>query len=180
MKKYVVKRENVMIGILKLVLPIETDSLITSRIYSMNDYRGRVSCNFRGLLFENENETAHDLIYTSPNYKLESKDYSLKEKPDFIVTDMLELKELLKYLHFGEDLTQNDMDKIFKMLLKHHSFLSKHYDLFGIVPNLTGGYIYDKDNALLPIEMYHKLDFIRSFGYKPQFGEPKTGLIKRR
>lgn len=181
MKKYVVKREDVMIGTLKMVLPVKADSFVMNRVYSLEDYNGYVGVNLRGLLFNKENERAHDLKYITPsNYKLDGQELSLSDKPDFIVTDMLELKELLKCLHFGEDLTQGDVDKVFKMLLKHRNWLSKHYELFGIAPNLTGGFVYDKANALLPIEMYHKLDYISSFGYKPKIGEPGISYIKKR
>ena len=179
MKKYVIKRNEVMAGTLTMVLPVRIENMSENINSKFLDYEGFASINVRGMLFKfNEKLNAKDLIYTTPTtYNVEY--INVKDKLNFVITNLLELDKLLKYLGFNDSLTKDDVDKVFNMLIKHKSWLNRNSKLFGITRNLLGEYSYDKDNATFSGEMYKKLDIIQCAGYKPNEDEPGYSLIKK-
>lgn len=74
----------------------------------------------------NQDGLAHDLIYTTPtNYSIEEISPKTDIKSEFGIQHYVELNELLKYLNYGIDLTQNDLDQIYRELILQEYLLSK-------------------------------------------------------
>ena len=161
MKKYVIKRNEVMAGILKLVLPVETKT-VSHNMETFDNYKGYVSVNARGVLFNIENNMAHDLMYDNPfNYYIEGRtDIHISNNVNYVITDYLELDNILKELKFNKDLTRSDLNKIFSMLVKHKNWLNKHEYLFSN-------------------ETYELLKDMELVGYKINEFEPSYKKIKK-
>ncbi len=182
MSKYVIKRNEVMAGRLLMVLPIEPADYIIKKIPSFSVYKGLTSLDYRGMLYSvDENNLANDLVYTTPtNYSIDGLGEVVLSKPvNFVLTNNIQLDELLKYLGFREDLTRNDINKIFNMLIKHKNWLMTHLDLFGVFDCLFGSYIVKDNNAMFSPKMFYELNKIEKAGYEPQYGEPGIQLIKK-
>ena len=174
MKKYVVKRNEVMAGRLIQVLPIVNTS--------ENSFKGFSCINCRSILFSKTDDyKAEDLIYKAPSlYEIDNKKDIVKNDMTFYVTDNIDLEILLKYLKFNKDLTQSDLNKIFNMLLKHKKWLRNHSELFGVIYDIFGNYTFDSSNAILTPNDYFKLRNLQSIGTKVGFSESPYELVKRR
>lgn len=192
MKKYVVKRDEVKIGSLtKIVVPkimsiaindngeiLNVDSLNILETLGINVKGGVV---YRGMIYRvDENNLAQDLIYTTPtNHVIDGIEPSiaLSEEPMLLMRNA-ELGELLKYLKFGEDLTQNDLNKIYRMFLKHRIWLSTHPELFGFFKK--DGHIYhDESKAIFPEELFDSLYSAALAGGNPDKNEVGFESIRR-
>ncbi|MFA5407920.1 MAG: hypothetical protein WC343_04015 [Bacilli bacterium] len=139
---------------------------------------GRLIC--RGMLFNvNCNGLSNDLIYTSSEYPIEGIQPKIDIKSNFIIQQYAELDELLKYVGYGVDLTQEDLDCIFKTLVTHRRWLTKHMELFGWIKDSTGYHTGDNE-AILPMSIYDSLHWIScSKGGEPYKGEPGYSFIKK-
>ena len=190
MSKYVIKRKDVCAG------ELLRKDFLSFKVFDANhneitieelnnqgiefSVSGGIIC--RGMLFNvNENNLAKDLIYTTPeNYVIEGIEPKIEVESDFIIQHYVELEELLKYLKFGEDLTQRDLNKIYRKLITHNRWLKHHMKLFGY-KKLAIGYGSDGSNQTLPREIYDNLDNISCFGIgKPYKEEPNYRSIRRR
>lgn len=135
----------------------------------------------RGMLFNvNEYGLAHDLIYTTPtNYPIGGVEPKINVESEFVISHYVELEELLKYLKFGVDLTQNDLNQIYRKLITHKWWLEHHMELFGW-KKLSVGY----GNAgieTIPMNIYDNLRWIScSENGKPYIEEPSYSFIKKR
>lgn len=135
----------------------------------------------RGMLFNvNEKGLANDLIYTTPtNYPIEGVQPKENVESEFIINNYVELEELLKYLKYGEDLTQNDLNQIYKKLITHKWWLEHHMELFGWKKMSIG---YGSGGIqTVPKSIYDNLSSISCCkNGKPYKEEPGYSLIKKR
>lgn len=140
----------------------------------------------RGMLFNvNENGLANDLIYTTPtNYPIEGIEPKIDVESEFIIENYVELEELLKYLKYGVDLTQKDLNQIYRKIITHKWWLERHMELFGWKKmrdektGLSMGYGSDGIQTI-PMNIYNNLSWITKNG-KPHQEEPSYSLIKRK
>ena len=136
---------------------------------------------YRGMIYRVDNNNhAQDLIYTTPtNHVIDGIEPSivLNEEPMLLMRNA-ELGELLKYLKFGEDLTQDDLNKIYRMFLKHRIWLRTHPELFGFFKK--DGIIYhDESKAIFPEELFYSLYNASYVGGNPNKNEAGFESIRR-
>lgn len=135
----------------------------------------------RGMLFNvNEDGLSNDLIYNTPaNYPIEGISPKIDIQSDFVIEDYVELDELLKYLKYGVDLTQHDLNQIYRKLINRNWWLKHHMELFGWKKDEYGYSI--GDSAIIPMSIYDSLSRISCYqNGKPHSEEPSYRLIKKR
>lgn len=119
------------------------------------------------------------MIYTTPtNYPIEGIEPKIEVKNDFIITRYVELEELLKYLNYGIDLTQNDLNRIYRTLIAHDWWLRHNMELFdwtkGEIGYGSGGI------ETIPMSIYDNLSSIScTKNGKPYRNELGYSLIKK-
>jgi len=190
MKKYVISRKEVCAG--RLLQPFDA----TINVYDENEniidddkikelgipvpkVSAGVIC--RGMLFNvNEDGLANDLIYRTPSkYPIEGIQPKIDVNTDFIITNYVELEELLKYLKYGVDLTQNDLNKIYRTLICNNRWLNHHMELFGWIKNDIG--YSSGGNYTISSSIYDNLSSIScTKDGRPYKEEPGYKLIKRK
>ena len=196
MGKYVANRKDVCAG--KLIKPIsiaEVKSFDTNgRAINVEKMKEigisvpdfSVAGVYRGMLFNvNENGLANDLIYTTPtNYPIDGIKPKVATESEFMISSYVELEELLKYLEYGVDLTQKDLNKIYKRLIANDRWLEHHMELFGWEKSNRGRdtvYTSSGEEATVPMHIYTNLNNISWLGNgKPSKEEPGYSLIKKR
>ncbi len=190
MKKYVAKRDNIYAGtLIKTFVPKISIIDETGQEYQQEQFeelgisnlqiKGGLIC--RGMLFSiNQNNMAEDLVYESPiDYNIEEIEPKLNLFDDFIVTEYAKLEELLKYLKYGEDLTQQDLDQIYHRFLVNGWWLKRHLELFGYKKVLNG--YTSAETETLPQEIADSLTIINlNKLVKPQPEEPFHKLVYKR
>lgn len=137
----------------------------------------------RGMLFNvNEDGLANDLIYTTPtNYPIKDREPKINVESEFVIDNYVELEELLKYLKYGVDLTQNDLNQIYRKLITHKWWLEHHMELFGWKEMGNGMGYCSGGIETIPMEIYNNLSSIScSKNGKPHREEPGYSLIKKR
>lgn len=147
---------------------------------------GGIVC--RGMLFNiNDNGLANDLIYTTPaKYPIEGVHPNVDGESEFVINHFVELEELLKYLDYGVDLTQKDLDQIHRKLIAHKWWLEHHMELFGwekLRDEKTGADMGYGSGGIetVPMRIYDGLSWIScSEQGKPNKIEPGYSLIKKR
>lgn len=194
MKKYVATRKDICAGQL-----LKTES-ISIKVYDENNNEiseeqfdelgisvsGGLIC--RGMLFNvNENGLSNDLIYTTPtNYPIEGIEPKIDVESEFVIQHYVELEELLKYLKYGVDLTQNDLNQIYRKLITHKWWLEHHMELFGwkkLCDEKTGASMGYGSGGIqtIPMNIYDNLSSIScTKNGKPHREEPGYSLIKKR
>jgi len=190
MPKYVAKRKDVCGGqLLKKIdmsykIVDELDNEVTEQdladagIFNFSISGGKIC---RGMLYNvNENGLANDLIYTTPtNYPIKGIDPKVASKSDFFIDNYVELDELLKYLKYGVDLTQRDLNEISRRLITHRYWLEHNMELFGWKKSSVGYSSGGKE--ILPVSIYHELSSINcTKNGKPYKEEPEYSLIRRK
>lgn len=137
----------------------------------------------RGMLFNvNDDGLANDLIYTTPtNYPIEGIEPKIDVESEFIIEHYVELEEVLKYLKYGVDLTQNDLNQIHRKLITHEWWLNHNIELFGL-KKLDNNMGYGSGGIqTLPMDTYLNLSSINcTKNGKPYIEEPGYSLIKKR
>lgn len=136
----------------------------------------------RGMLFNvNENGLANDLIYTTPtNYPIEGVKSKIDIESEFIINHYVELEELLKYKKYSVDLTQFDLNQIYKEFITNNWWLNHHMELFGWKSFSNGSYG-SGGTQTIPMNIYDNLSWIScSKTGKPHQEEPNYSLIKKR
>ena len=137
---------------------------------------------FRPMLFNvNDNGLANDLIYTTPtSYPIKDMNANVSVDGEFIIDSYVELEELLKYLKYGVDLTQDDLNKIYRKLITNRYWLNHNKELFGLIKCGYGQY-FGGGTQILPSEIYENLSHINCCtNGKPHEEEPGYSLIKRK
>lgn len=189
MAKYVATRKDVCAGRLLQTLGMsyeifdENHNEVTGEKLAEQGINLSVSCGLicRGMLFNvNDNGLANDLIYTTPtNYLIEGINPKVNVPSDFIISNYVELEELLKYLKYGVDLTQNDLNQIYRKLITHNKWLKHHKELFGWKKVDIG---YDGSGTqIIPMSIYDNLSNISCCkNGTPYREEPGYKLIKKR
>ncbi len=131
MKKYVATRKDICGGQLlktgdmsfKIVdsndNEVSKQELAEQGITNISFFGGLVC---RGMLFNvNDVGLANDLIYTTPtNYPINGKQPKVDIESQFVIDHYVELEELLKYLKYGVDLTQNDLNQMHRKLIANN------------------------------------------------------------
>lgn len=136
----------------------------------------------RGMLFNVNNDgLTNDLIYTTPtNYPIRDKQPKIDVASEFVVDHYVELEELLKYLKYGVDLTQSDLNQIYRKLITHDWWIEHHMELFGWESLGQMGYG-SGGTETVPMDIYSNLSSIScSKNGKPHQEEPGYSLIKKR
>ena len=195
MRKYVANRKDVCAG--KLVKPIDVGEVksfdINGRVLSAEEMEElgilvpsfSAIANYRGMLFNvNDDGLANDLIYTTPtNYPIKKVEFEAPTKSELMISSYVELEELLKYLGYGVDLTQKDLNRIYERLITNNHWLKHHMELFGWRKKsmnyydvyITGG------TETIPMSIYRNLSDISGLkNGKPNKKEPGYSLIKKR
>ena len=137
----------------------------------------------RGMLFNvNEDGLANDLIYTTPtNYPIKDREPKINVESEFVIDNYVELEELLIYLKYGVDLTQNDLNQIYRKLITHKWWLEHHMELFGFKKMGNGMGYCSGGIQTIPTDIYDNLSSIScSKNGKPHREEPGYSLIKKR
>lgn len=190
MSKYVVKRKDVCAGQLIKKMDIEFKIFdAENNEISREELEKRGILNFsasagiicRGMLFRvDENGLANDLVYTTPTpYRIDGIEPQQETDKNLIINSYVELEELLKYLKYGEDLTQKDLNTIHKKLITHNRWLRNHMELFGWQRTAFGEK--DGNDAMLATSIYYNLSDIGTFrNGKPHPEEPGYRYIKKR
>lgn len=158
---------------------VDTRELEKQGIINISFFGGLVC---RGMLFNiNEDGLANDLIYTTPTkYPIKDKYPKIDVESEFIIDHYVELEELLKYLKYGVDLTQGDLNKIYKTLIANNHWLKHNMKLFGWKKTSYGCHT-NGGIETIPMEVYRDLSFIScSNNGKPHIEEPGYSLIKKR
>lgn len=190
MSKYVVKRKDVCAGQLIKKMDIEFKIFdAENNEISREELEKRGILNFsasagiicRGMLFRvDENGLANDLVYTTPTpYRIDRIEPQQETDKNLIINDYVELEELLKYLKYGEDLTQKDLNTIHKKLITHDRWLRNHMELFGWQRTAFGEK--DGNDTTLSTSIYYNLRRIETVrNGKPHPEEPGYSHIKKR
>lgn len=177
MSKYVVSRDKVYVGLLKYVHNGES-------INNANEDFVTQRCKIcRAMLFDiNEQGLANDLIFTTPtNYNIEGITGARCTNSPFVIVNCINLSEFLKYIKYGEELTQYDLHFIFKNLIIRNKLLEQNKGAFGLRKAIKKNEYIVVPNSKLPMEMYEKLKSISSFGNGvPSELEPQYKHIKRK
>lgn len=137
----------------------------------------------RGLLFSiNEEGLSNDLIYNSPEYPIRGIEPKISLESNYIIEHYVELEELLKFLKFDNNLTQSDLNKIFKLLILNERWLSKNRHVFGIKDADNLFHICNEPSqTIVSREIYDNLSRINSTrNGKPSKSEPDYKLIKKK
>lgn len=192
MKRYVIKRTEVCAGRLMMSCnPTLTAMTSDNREIQEKDFERygipkiSVSCGIicRSMLFNvDENNLANDLIYTTPTkYDINGIESNLNNRQSrYYIDNYIELDELLKYLKYGVDLTQHDLDKIYYKLIIHDYWLSHHMKLFGWKKCGHRSYVHG-DKPIINKRIYDHLSSIScSLNGTPHPEEPGYQLIKKR
>ena len=101
-----------------------------------------------------------------------------------MIQEYVELEDLLKYLKYGEDLTQDDLNQIYRKLITQDWWLEHHKELFGWRKwgNIGASVCYSSDGIqTIPMNIYNSLSslsFIKNG--RPNKDEPNYSLIKKR
>lgn len=135
----------------------------------------------RSMLFDvNEQGLANDLIYTTPtNYVIQGIQSKSNIESQFVINHYVELEELLKYLKYGVDLTQGDLNQIYKKLIVNRWWLNNHMELFGWIKDSCGHHSGGK--VTMPMKVYRNLSWIScSKNSNPHPEEPGFSLLKKR
>ena len=124
----------------------------------------------RAMLFNiNDDGTANDLIYkTSINYPI--LDLSDNIDKQFIINKYVCIDKLLKYLGYGVDLSQGDLNQIYKLLIVRNKWLKHNKQLFG----------YEDAEEYLSKKIYDNLEYVSLMSGRPHKEEPGYKLIKRK
>ncbi len=190
MKKYVAKRDNIYAGtLIKKITPQVSIIDSNGQEFTESQFPELGITNFqisgglicRGMLFKiNDKNLAEDLIYESPvDYNIEGIKPELNLFDDFVITEYAKLEELLKYMKYSEDLTQEDLKEIYRRFLVHGWWLKRHLDLFGYKKGFHG--YQSTEDEILPREIADSLTTINlSKVVKPNPEEPFAKLIKKR
>lgn len=147
---------------------------------------GGIVC--RGMTFKvDDNGLAKDLIYTTPTpYPIEGIKPKIDVESEFVIKHYVELEELLKYLKYGIDLTQDDLNSIHRKLISHKWWLEHHMELFGwekVRDEKTGTDMGYGSGGVetIPMSIYECLSWINcSEQGKPHREEPGYSYIKKR
>ena len=137
----------------------------------------------RGMLFNvNEDGLANDLIYTTPtNYPIKDIQPKINVESEFVIDHYVELEELLKYLKYGIDLTQNDLNQIYRKFITHKWWLEHHKELFGFEKMSNGMGYCSGGIQTIPMKIYDNLSSIScTKNGTPHREEPGYSLIKKR
>lgn len=129
MKKYIATRKDICTGLLIIK---NDEELIEKRIKEQKSHKFFLTDDSvcRGMLFNvNEDGLANDLIYTTPNnYPIDVIEPKFDAENEFIIKFYVELEELLKYMGYGIDLTQSDLNQIYWKLITHCFWIWHHAD----------------------------------------------------
>lgn len=179
-KKYVVQRRNVCGGIVLHETKYEVENV--------NNKESMIFLSRVGptLFSVGHNNLANDLLCTTRPYPIDGKSELIGCQ--FNIHNYVELNELLKYLKYGEDLTQKDLWTFYNKVLMNPKWLEKHRKLFGWeIEEGTGEWVHHQDLEILPLSIYTSLKEIipptkqmAREERRPQEIEPRYDLIKKR
>lgn len=191
MSKYVCKRKDVWSGILyknKNVpfgifygdgTEMRADEF-SKKGFSPN-YSAKIRC--RQMLIQvNESKLAEDLIYDTPNlYPIDGFISDSDVDSDFIIEEIINLEELLKYLKYNESLTQSDLDKIYKELVVRKKWLQKNCELFGYGKGRYNYYRISEEPTEIPSDIFERIGTQKIYhNGKPSKYEDYYSLIKKK
>ena len=110
---YTIKRDDICVG--KVITDFELDSSKTYNLLGKEVKLGNFTT-YRSMLFVKDNDnTACDLLYESPQYPIYTpENYETCLTSKIIVNEAYSLAELLKYYNYSEDLTYCDVLNIRK------------------------------------------------------------------
>ena len=192
---FVTTRDNIYAG--KLIAPINSDIEPTVKYYDQYDnelsgneltVKGKVNRVtsggdiYRKILFAlNEYDLASDLLFTSPSYYIRGIQAKVLTPKDIMIGEYYNLEELLKYFKFDNNLTVEDIKKIYRLFLKNDYFLYENAKIFGL--NLSKGkgrkeyYPTGKNHPFSPI-LLEKLSKLTTYNISPPY-EEKQKIMKR-
>lgn len=124
----------------------------------------------------------NDLAYTNSSYGTSARSPRGKVDPNFIIDNSVRLDELLRFLGYKENLTQGDVNKIYRTLFCSqrilHGIMRKYGVKYDENDELTA-----KKSYMLPcsLEVIRCLDVISSRKHhKPSSAEPNYKIMKKK
>lgn len=190
MSKYLAKRSEVCAGILTLPWSIldyyeyvEGTTITKEELENLSySYLRAISkINIRSMLFSvDHNGCSRDLIYSTPFcYQIVGQPQIKYTYKKLQINNYVELDQLLRFLNFGEDLTAEDLLKIYSMLIIHKSWLYDHLEVFGW-KKTEYGFIYSGGTSTVSMDVFNELNKISAINNgKPKYFEPGFARIKR-
>lgn len=192
---FVTTRDNIYAG--KLIAPINPDIEPTVKYYDQYDnelsgneltVKGKVNRVtsggdiYRKILFSlNEYDLASDLLYTSPSYYIRAIEPKVLTPKDIMIGEYYNLEELLKYFSFNDNLTNEDIKKIYQLFLKNDHFLYENAKIFGLTLSKRKGtkeyYSTGKEHPFSPI-LLEKLSKLTTYNISPPY-EEKQKILNR-
>lgn len=189
MEKYLVKRSNIYAG--NLIKSIDAKCIVTDEngielgeeeLKRMGAPVVSCSCGLvcRGMLFSIKDNVSEDLIYTTlSSYAIDSLTTSIVTPSGFKIEDWCSMEPVLRYLGYGEELNQRELNQVYRKLICRKNWLEKHIELFGWKKTKIG-YISGGEERL-PMNLYSTLSAVSSIkNSQPYKEEPGFELIRRR
>lgn len=174
MPKYIVKRKDVCAGSLVKSLQL-TYKIGDKELLEKSNYKF-----YRGMLFDvNDDGLTNDLIYnTLIHYPVIENFSSTSSISDFVVCNYVNLEDVLKYMKYNIDLTQSDLNGIYRRLIINNWWLTHHKKIFGL--ETQSNVICRNDIGIISSDIYDKLNIISRFGNGKPHIEEGYSLIKKR
>ena len=165
-KKYVATRKNICVGRLNWDF---------SSMYFQSDAA-------RAVLFQiNDDGLAEDLVYNSPNYQIKGIESKTDVESELYISQFMELEEILNHFKYDLDLTQEDINRIFKRFIDSSwiYYYMHAKDWFGHKNIIRQ--ILSMEQKITPLdEQIEQLKLIACWQGKPHPKEPNYESIKRR
>ena len=190
MQECVVKRRDIYAGLLIKPFPeiltkdnrvVSWTELLTSKDVELSEtYKGNYGMAYRGMLFTIDNGRANDLIFTTQvQYPIVGLVSSPLPSDKLLIDHCANLEDLLRFNKYKENLTQEDLDKIYKQFLGDKKWVRTNIARFGFVKDSPNMYHATIDQRI-PIEVYYCLNAIYDNDIiVPYKDEPGFGMIKK-
>ena len=122
----------------------------------------------RSMIFKLTKESlAEDLIYTTPTkYPLYNIEYDKNIDKSFYIDTILNMNDILKYLDFSEELSQNELNIVYKKFISHNWWIEHN------------AYLFKNELDMNTYNLLHKIGE-NKLG-NPNIEEPEFAFIKRK
>lgn len=176
----VISRDNIYMG--KVIASTHNNNVPIRKGYEdyEREYYDKV---YRKILFSlNENNLVNDLLYSSPNYAVNGIESNICVNNKIKVASKIKLEKLLTYYGFSDELTREDIEKVYLMFFKNNYFLYDNHEDFGLVKTKRfgiEGYYRTNDESPFYPNLFEKLNKIISCREKPHREEKNAQKIKK-
>lgn len=136
----------------------------------------------RGILFELTPEiTGNDLVYTDSSYEVSRHIPLIETDEHFKIDDPMNLDGLLRFLGYKENLTQKDIDKIYRTLICSQRILHRIMRRYKIEHGENGELIAGKEGSPCSLEIIKCLEVISiRKHHEPSINEPNYKAMEKK